>query len=280
MKRMSSWRRGMFRRWKRLRQSLGKRENSKRITFIVGCQRSGTTMLSRVFEKDLRSISFGEDSELTIESGPNRLRLKPLEWVEDRIRSERPGFIILKPLVESQNTRLLLDYFTGSKSIWIYRDFRDVAASNLRKFGDKNSIKDIRIIAENQTDDWRVEKLSDKSKALVRHYFTPDISPADAAVLFWIFRNELYFEIGLDHDDRVALLQYEALESDPERLMRAIYCFIDQPFPSKRITADTHAQSINRGRELSISPDIEKLAISLNERLDTLWQQRLAGFVS
>ncbi len=125
---------------------------------IVGCQRSGTSVMQRVFERDLNVKIYGERSRLSSIEG---IRLNPLNTVVEEIQKDKAQFIVLKPLVESQNVLTLLDTFPNSKALWLFRDYKDVANSNLKTFGIKNGIHDIRPIVENQPDNWRSERVSD-----------------------------------------------------------------------------------------------------------------------
>lgn len=275
-KRIERARRGTFRRWKRFRQRIVPKPANKNVFLIVGCQRSGTTLMSRIFERDYNTISFGEASVLSTTSGPSRLRLRSLDDVESRITDARARFIVMKPLVESQNVSALLDHFPDSRALWLYRNYRDVAASNLAKFGDANSTKDIRIIAEGDPGNWRRESLSDELVELARSQYSPDMRPADAAVLFWIIRNRLYFDLALNADPRLQLCRYESLTTTPALVMRRIYEFAGQPYPGDHITTGTHPDSISKGRELEISRDIDELADSMLSRLDAEWDREQA----
>ena len=86
--------------------------NSKIILFIVGCQRSGTSLMTRIFFRDVRAKVYRESSILSSKD-PFRLRLNPLPLVEKRISRDKAPLIILKPLVESQNIIKLAGLFSG-----------------------------------------------------------------------------------------------------------------------------------------------------------------------
>ena len=277
-RRIQKVRRGLFRRWKRLRQRFMQPPGMRQLLFIVGCQRSGTTLLSRIFERDMNSASYGEASIFSHTAEPSRLRLRPMDEIATQIADTPARLVVLKPLVESQNILQLLNHFTESRAIWLFRDFRDVAASNLKKFGKQNSIKDLRIIAEGSSDDWRNEGLSNEMRDYVRSLYTENMNPIDAAVIFWIVRNQLFFDLRLDQHRRIHLCKYESLTTDPIVVTKQIYDFIAQPYPTCDITAETHPHSIRKGKFLTISPLIDAKAKTLLAKMDTVWmQQKTAG---
>ena len=88
----------------------------------------------------------------------------------------------MKPIVESQNATKLLEYFPKSKEIYIYRNFKDIAASNLSKFGNDSGIKDLVNIVENNCKNWRAENVSDSARNIIQKYFSYKMNPYDAAV--------------------------------------------------------------------------------------------------
>lgn len=131
----------LFLKKKKVQQSLIPAVKEKRILFIIGCQRSGTTMMQKVFEKDLKSKVYGEFSRLSYWD-PEKIRLNPMDQLKREFGKVSPPLIVLKPLVETQNIDELLGYFPESKALWMYRNYKDVAASNLINFGQKNGIND------------------------------------------------------------------------------------------------------------------------------------------
>ena len=174
-----------------------KNRNKKQIVFILGSQRSGTTLLNKIFKRDFKAKVFNEVSKLS-SLDKNRIRLNPLQNVHDQINNYPNNLIILKPLVESQNVLKLLDFFEGSKVIWIYRNYTSVILSNLQKFGIKNGINDIRPIFNEEENNWRSENISITTKEIIKEYFSEVMSNYDAAALFWYSRNALYFENNLE----------------------------------------------------------------------------------
>lgn len=246
-------------------------KKEKDIVFIIGCQRSGTTMIYDIFTKDLDTKTYDEFSKLS-SMDKYKIRLNPLDLVKKEIQKVKSSFVIIKPLVESQNILNLLKNFYGSKAIWMYRNYQDVASSNLKKFGIKNGIKDLRYIVEDDTRDWRADKVSKKTRELILKYFSEDMNPYDAAVLFWYARNSIYFELNLDQNKDVILCKYEDLVVFPEKVIKSIYKNLNQAIPDPEIYQDVDSASLKKGKNIELTPEIEKLANELLNKLDKVYQ--------
>ena len=87
------------------------------IALILGCQRSGTTMLLNVFERDLRTKSYSENGWL----GEYWPRMMPYQDIHQMLADDHVPLVIAKPLMESQRTLELLDEFPNAKAIWAHR---------------------------------------------------------------------------------------------------------------------------------------------------------------
>jgi hypothetical protein len=265
-------RRSLRIRIKALFQSLICRHDEQNVLYIVGCQRSGTTMLSRIFERDWYAKSYGEVSELSSKDREHRIRLNALDEVAAMVRTNRAPLVVLKPIVESHRTPELLSGIEGSKALWVYRDYRDVAASNVRRFKEGTADRDLRAIVSMDKCNWRSEYVPDDVRETVCRLHAEGLSAHDAAVLFWYVRNRLYFDLGLDSHPSVMLCKYEALASSPDQVMRTIYSELGRKYPGPHITRDTHARSIRKGSRISLNREVEDIADSMLDRLDREWQ--------
>lgn len=243
-------------------------DEAKKIMFIVGCQRSGTTLLSSIFERDLRTSVYREQSRLSSRDPDRQLRLNPLDEVAADLEADPARIIVLKPLVESQNVPELLDHFDGSRAVWLYRRHTDVAASYVRRWHDR-SIKDLRSIVRHR-DDWRNERVSSEVRDIVRTHFSERMAPHDASALFWFSRNRHFIERALHSDERVTLCRYEALVGQPQEEIARLYDFIDVPLPATALTEGVHTHSVQRGSSVNLSEPLGVLCADLLERLDAL----------
>lgn len=245
----------------------------KSILFIVGCQRSGTTMMQKIFEKDLHTKVYGEFSELS-KHDEDKIRLNPLDQVERKINDDTPPLVVLKPLVETQNLKELLSYFPTSKALWMFRHFKDVAASNLNNFGESNGIDDLRPIYHGDTSNWRSEGASEEVKEVVRKYFSEDMDEMDAAALFWYVRNSLFFDLKLQYNPRVMMCRYEDLVHYPSETLKEIYTFAGSSFPGEEITENVKINSVGKGKDVQLNPEIEALCNQMLKKLKDIYYAR------
>ena len=257
---------------KSIYQSIRAKKSQQSILFIVGCQRSGTTMMLHIFEGDLNTKCFAERSALTSNDTARGIRLNAPELIKRQLSRVRAPLIVIKPLVESQNTPALLDYFENSQAVWMFRNYKDVALSNLKHFGINTGINDLRAIMNNDTKNWRAEKVSQHVRETISKYFSEDMNPYDAAVLFWFARNSLYFELNLQADPRVILCRYEDFVLAPEKHLRAIYQRVGQVYPESSTTSIVHSNSRQKGKDIELSPAIEELAQDMQKKLEMAYR--------
>lgn len=261
-----------FRTYKGVLQKLGipKYGGNKTVVLILGIQRSGTSLMYWVFERDLGVRVYREASELSSRDAVERIRLNPLPEVQSEIGRHHLPMVVCKPLVESQRAHELLAAFPGAKVLWAYRHYQDVAASNLKAFGPDNGKSDLQPLLRDDPNNWRSQNSSAETRETIRRFYSPDMNPYDAAALFWWARMQLFFEQRLDHNPNVMLSRYEDLVTNPARTMRRTYAFLGRPYPGDHIVKDVNAQSVGKGRITKLSPAVDALCGDMVARLDSL----------
>jgi hypothetical protein len=222
-----------------------------------------------LFNADWRSVTFPEQSSLS-SSAENRLRLEPLPDVKRRLDRIRAPLIVLKPLVESQHVRSLLEGFDNSYAIWMYRRPESVAASDLSYFGSENGERNLRLLLSNDPPNWRGEVVPETTRSVLSSYYRPGMDPHDAAALFWWARTSLFFDLGLDQRPDVRLCSYERLVADPEPTLRALYEFVGVTHPEQELTRKVHQQAMRRRDDFPLSASVRALCEELWERLESV----------
>jgi hypothetical protein len=255
----------LFQHYKSLYQALKAVPDQKHILFIVGCQRSGTTLMTRIFERDIRTRVFGEFSPIS-DQDPNQIRLNPLDQVEERLDREKAEFIVAKPLVESQHISSILDHFEHAKAIWMFRHYKDVALSNLKNFGNDNGIRDLRPIVEDKPDNWRNENVSAEIREQVQRVFHENMPALDAAAWFWWVRNKIFLEQNLDQDPRIGLVKYEDLVLEPQKVMEKVYRFAGNSYPGDKILSEVFSGSVGKAWS-------EQLSEEVTRHCDMVWHE-------
>jgi hypothetical protein len=241
------------------------------VAFIFGCQRSGTTMLSRTLRRDLHSKTYGERGLARGAARGSPTRLLPYEEIEKIFAQERAPFLVAKPLVESQHSAQLLDRFPGSKGFWLYRHYCDVASSTEKMFGREASVYNLSALFDKDlTDHWFGERVPAEIRDTVRPHFDTERSVFDLHALCWWVRNSLYFRLEIDQDPRVLLCRYEDLTSRPKELIASVYRHLEIPYPGDYLVSDIHTRSVGKGSRVELAPEIETLCADLLARLDSL----------
>ncbi len=199
------------------------RAHPKTTLFIFGCQRSGTTHLERLFRADPRSVVFGEFSELSID--PAKTVWPELPELGRRINAAHGDFVAARSLLASHKAAEILDAIEGARAVMMFRQADEVVASMMRKWpGDFEEIS--RRVETDASGHWDLEKLW-----LDIHACIDDLSDAepgsdarrrDIYALYWVRRNEIYFDLGFDRDDRIRLLDYRTLLNEPDVCMAAL----------------------------------------------------------
>ena len=268
-----------FRAYKAALHKLGmpRHDGGRTVVLILGIQRSGTSLMYWVFERDLGVRVYREASELSSLDHVEHIRLNPLPDVQRQINSHRLPLVVLKPLVESQRAHELMAAFPGSKVLWAYRHYQDVAASNLKAFGPENGKSDLQPLLRDDPTNWRSQNSSAETRETLRRFYAPDMNPYDAAALFWWARMQLYFEQRLDQNPNVLLSRYEDLVTNPARTMRRTYAFLGRAYPGDHIVKDVNAQSVGKGRVTRLSPAVDELCGAMLARLDRLNEAAVAA---
>lgn len=251
-------------------QTVLDRGRQKTLLFVFGCQRSGTTVFTQLFQNDPASKVYGEKG-LSGEQGrerDGRFRLLPLAEIASLAAAERASLLVSKPLVESQNARQILDALPDARAVWMVRGFRDVAYSSQRRFSRETAMRNLRaLVAADAEISFASENVTDEVRETVRQYFCEEMTGDDAQILFWFVRNRLYFDQALEQHDRVLLSSYEDLVADPESAMRRVYRFLGRDYPGSAMTAGVHKKSVNRDIQLDATSSLLEKCEALQSRL-------------
>jgi hypothetical protein len=160
------------------------------------------------------------------------------------------------------------------RAIWAYRNVDGRAASAVAKFGAHNRDMLAAIAAGRTPGIWQAQGLSDQSLDLLRSFDYASMTPLSGAALFWLVRNRLFFETGLDQRSDVMLMSYDGLLRDPDGAVSAMCRFLGLPFRStlvRQIDVRGAAQ-----RKTTIDPRIRALCEELEAKLDTFYAEQLA----
>lgn len=245
------------------------------IIFLMGCQRSGTTFTSNVFNTDNNIKVFDEmKSSITSDDKKYHIRLNDHAKLRKSFSKQNSPVLLAKPLVESQHAKQYLDAFSNLKIIWIYRNYLDVASSNIHHFGKENGMRNLAPILNDEIDNWRNDNLSDDTRAMIKSFSKKDLSAFEAAALFWYIRNSLFFEQSFQNEDRVLFCSYEDMVQRPYEIFQALYDFIGIERPELPILKGVFKKSVGRGKNLDIRDEINIMCQELQDKIDHCYQKQ------
>jgi len=131
--------------------------------YILGAQRSGTTLLLDCLEKSMEFDVLGESSRAMVD-----FRIRSDEEIKQTIESSRHKLVVFKPLTDSHRAREFLNLKPNSFAIWVFRRVEDRANSAVAKFGDHN-LQILRMLANGEKfDGWQAQGLTEDSLELIR----------------------------------------------------------------------------------------------------------------
>ena len=239
------------------------RSNNNKL-MIMGCQRSGTTLVSKFFDDLFDCSVYGEFSVLSNTSA-DRLSLKPIPVVKRILSKNTAPFIISKPLVESGRASELLREFPDSKILWMFRDPVDVAMSMIRKFGqDNGGTRQLDDILKGDISNWRARYISGETRAWIKKYYDKFTTPYEAALIFWHVRNQLFFEQELDRSPRVMVMSYEELLNAPLNSFNPVLEFMGH----KTVTEVRKVANQSQPLRLDCNPELMSECREMYNRLN------------
>jgi len=252
------------RRWVSQRRRFGP-GISTRAFFVVGCQRSGTNMVMWTLE---RSPEVWVYHEHFWSPAFRDYRLRTTSVVDRLIQRCPAPVVAFKPVCDSHLVDRYLERHQGSRAVWVYRRYEDVANSAVRNF--RAHQRDMmQWIVRGDTDwlGWRGERIAPDVLELIRNTFRESMPYEEGASLFWYMRSRLYFDLGLDQDDRVLLVRYEDLVDQEGQDFQRLFGFVGLPYdPAFR--RDVFQTSIGKHPFPEIDGRVRDACEALQERLD------------
>ena len=235
--------------------------------FILGAQRSGTTLLLECLDRSMRFEVLGESSEAM-----GNYRIKDGEYIRNKVRSSRHEFVVFKPLTDSHRALEFLSLLPGTRAIWAFRSVEDRVNSSVAKFGDHN-LQVLRGLSRGEgLERWQAQGLAEADLAFIKTFDYSTMSPYTASALFWYLRNSMYFSLGLQDMPSVLPLAYEDLAKEPKATMQRVCGFLGARFDDDMI-GTVHAQSIGRD-EPRLSHEMLALCQPLYDRLYAIQRDR------
>jgi hypothetical protein len=262
------WRRRIAITKKRIAHVFRSECDSKPI-FVLGKQRSGTSMLMHAFHRHGDMLVFDEHQ---CNDAFRDFRLRDLPTIQTILDRARFPAVCFKPISDSHNIVEIHSQFTECEIIWLYRNFKDVANSSLRKFDDP--LRAIRLVSTNQIGGgWFQDGISPDVAKTLQMIYRPSFSNFDLACLTWWARNQIIIESGLVDKPNVTIMRYEALAKYPDQSLRWLFDRLKVEYKGS-VATGISARSIRRHAAPPLNSDVERLCVETLTILDNaFWAQ-------
>ena len=249
--------------------------------FILGCQRSGTTMFQSMFARSRHVEEFDEGNRRAMTEG---WRLRDDSVITDLIRRSRKKIVLFKPLNDSQFADRYLDNFPGSRIIWMFRNPFDTVNSAVTKWGAGQldmmtwiaaSIREagsrqeaMRVLEARPGYAIYAERMADNVCDKLLEWTERPLSEHAGAAILWYLRNRIFFDLDLSSKDRAMLMSYEDLVQGKEIQIRRICEFIGIRY-SNKYAADVRTSSVGKSPKPPLPDAIEEAVVSLQGQLES-----------
>jgi hypothetical protein len=244
----------------------------KQVVFVSGVQRSGTNMVMEVLDRSMETDVFMETDRRAFD----HYEMRDISTIRRLVARSGSGRVVIKALLEAHRLAGLMEAFAPAKAIWIFRAYEDMVNSYMANWpGGRNQLD--AIVRERTGGNWRANGMTDETLEIVRRHYRPEMNDASALAVFWHYRNQLYFDQGLDRDPRVMLLQYESMVTEPEEYVCGIAQFLGVR-PTKAMIGIISPASVRKRPPPDIAPDVRALCEAMYRRLVAVWgRQRRAS---
>ncbi|MEN8134880.1 MAG: sulfotransferase [Thermodesulfobacteriota bacterium] len=232
--------------------------------FIMGYGRSGSTMLLNVFERDLRAQTFGEDH-------PSVAKNFMLDYnrLSKTVNKSKASVMVLKPILNSFEISKLLAEYPNGYFLWLIRDYKDVVASALKKFGPvvADYMKD--FIERGTGDNWISQTMPSNIRDIIlSHIKNQTLETQDWMALVWWATNYMVMDKKLAKHNNVIIIRYRELVNDPGKILNEVYKRLHLPY-NKKLVNHIHQKSIGKGKNIHFNHSVNLLCSDLEKDIYT-----------
>lgn len=229
--------------------------------FIVGNQRSGTSMALRVFDLCFDADVFNTGDNRAYDNG---MLLGP-DVIRGHLRRSRATALAFKPQHDMQRLPQLLREYPDVRVVWMVREPNDTINSAARMW--PKFIATLKRMAEEPDNaGWHGELLTEHQRDVLGKHYHDDISLESAYALFWYVRNSFYYELGLDREPAVRLFCYERAVQTPRDEFPKMFEFVGCPY-SPACTREIFASSVHKNSVPTIEPELRELVDGLYAKM-------------
>ncbi len=198
------------------------------LRLVLGCQRSGTTMLAGALALSPLVKAYGEGDPRYFhwDGAP---RLSPLDDVNSRLEQERSPFTLLKPLCESQRADAILAAFPNAKAVWIFRHYEPCVRSHVRYYQQyHDGLAYVREMLNTGEPNWKNANLPASVADVLAWYSRRELNLETAYALYWLARNSLVDRLAPELG--VKVVNFESILRDPINSLADTFDSLSIPF--------------------------------------------------
>lgn len=238
-----------------------KSQPNTRAVFIMGCGRSGTTMMINIFHRDPQVEALDENDPKISQNF-----MLELPKVSEAITTSKAPVLMMKPILNSFDAAYLLKTHSRSKVLWVIRDYRDMIASSLKQFGTKVSEYIKNFVVYDNGYNWLARGMPKETQKIISDLDTLNFTSQDWMALVWWSVNRTVVKDKLSECDRFLLVRYETLVREPISVLKSVYNFLGLQF-HKRAIRYIHAAAIGKGAEIELHGQVKDLCQDLSKVL-------------
>ena len=242
----------------------------KSVALLAGVHRSGTNSMLGMLDQSLETTIFREGDARAFDD----YMMRDEATIRGLIAASKTPLVVVKALHEADRLTDLMEAFQpeGGKvfALWPFRNWRDVVNSLVRRWPTaRNAIDE--IVAGTGVGEWRGLGVTDATREKIASVYRPDINNETANALFWLIRNELFFDQALEKAGNVRLLNYDAMAPDPPSEIAPLCAFLGLTM-TPRMAGAIHAKSLGRDAPPDVEPAAAILCDAMHERLLAAWR--------
>lgn len=199
--------------------------------FVLGCDRSGTSLLHRIFDSHGHIACPTETKFIfqfvkVFETYQSVTGLKNMGFTEDQILQEMQRFI-----------RYFLDEYARrrNKCRWVEKTTHNVnCAPTIDRIFFGQCLY-VAIVRHGLDVAYSFETLTHDKFTVIDKYRTDGADTALAGIRHWIQMNRQILEFRKTAGSRMMLIRYEDLTTRPEEILRSVCDFIGEPWDSRML---------------------------------------------
>jgi len=233
--------------------------------FIMGYGRSGTSILLNILDHDSRIEALGENDH---KIAKNYMLL--YEKLNPVTKNSKAQVLVMKPILNSFDAYRILEEYNNAKIIWMVRDYKDVIASAIKKFGPTVANYMKNYVLYNKGNNWISSGLPDDTLKILKNLEKTDFTIYDWMAIVWWSINRTILLNNLLLKNRFLLVYYENLVTNPKEALNQIYNFIGIPYKFK-FEKYIYRSSIGKGINIHLNPATEAMCNNLITEINKLY---------